>query len=141
MRNKFWRFGKRSPRKKAVRDGPQIPAGLTAFYTLSVDEVCDLLETSPELGLTDPNELDTRRQLYGPNELKAGEKVKLYQIVFRHLFNFMSFVLFAALVLALSTTQWIDSGVVAAIIVINTIIGVSQGKNKIRVLFFQPIHC
>jgi magnesium-transporting ATPase (P-type) len=50
-------------------------------------------------------------------------------LVVRHLFNFMSFVLMAAFVMACVTQQWIDAGVVAFLIFINTIIGVSQGTD------------
>lgn len=99
---------------------------LTRCHALAVDEVADLLETSPVSGLS-PAEAARRLDVYGPNQLRKSEGVKFYMLVVRHLFNFMSFVLFAAFVMACVTQQWIDAGVVAFLIFINTIIGVSQG--------------
>lgn len=98
---------------------------LTRCHALAVDEVADLLETSPVSGLS-PAEAARRLDVYGPNQLRKSEGVKFYMLVVRHLFNFMSFVLFAAFVMACVTQQWIDAGVVAFLIFINTIIGVSQ---------------
>jgi magnesium-transporting ATPase (P-type) len=99
---------------------------LTRYHALTVDEVADLLETSSVCGLS-PAEAARRLEVYGPNQLRKSEGVKFYMLVVRHLFNFMSFVLFAAFIMACVTQQWIDAGVVAFLIFINTIIGVSQG--------------
>jgi len=98
---------------------------LTRYHALAVDEVADLLQTSTDSGLS-PAEAARRLGVYGPNQLRKSEGVKFYMLVVRHLFNFMSFVLFAAFVMACVTQQWIDAGVVAFLIFINTIIGVSQ---------------
>ena len=99
---------------------------LTRYHALTVDEVADLLETSSVCGLS-PAEAARRLEVHGPNQLCKSEGVKFYMLVVRHLFNFMSFVLFAAFIMACVTQQWIDAGVVAFLIFINTIIGVSQG--------------
>lgn len=110
---------------------------LTRYHALVVDEVADLLQTSSDSGLS-PAEAARRLEVYGPNQLRKLEGVKFYMLVMRHLFNFMSFVLFAAFVMACVTQQWIDAGVVAFLIFINTIIGVLQGTRCLCLSSLRP---
>jgi magnesium-transporting ATPase (P-type) len=101
---------------------------LRRHHALEVGEVAALLETSVETGLS-LAEAARRLGVWGPNQLRRSGGVKFHTLVARHLFNFMSFVLMAAFVMACVTQQWIDAGVVAFLIFINIVIGVSQGTS------------
>lgn len=112
-------------RKRNKKPRKEIIDEYTYFYTLSYEDIAAKLETSLENGLTS-DEVARRKGIYGPNRLNQKSGPSFFKILFHHLFNFMSFVLFAAFVLAMVTLQYIDGGVIAFIIVINTVIGVSQ---------------
>ncbi|KAL6055196.1 P-type ATPase [Balamuthia mandrillaris] len=116
-------------RKKTQTPRPEVEGeqdALAFYWTMEPEEVADRLGLADlNAGLTSSQVADLQRQ-HGANELHQAGGIKFHRILFHHIFNFMSFVLLAAFIMALVTQQWIDAGVIMFIIVVNTIIGVSQ---------------
>ncbi|KAL6055186.1 potassium/sodium eff [Balamuthia mandrillaris] len=126
----FAKFRKKKQKSRAA--GPPRPAAeeekdaLTFYWTMEAEEVAELLGlVDLQAGLTSSQVADLQHR-HGANELHQGEGIRFHRILFHHLVNFMSFVLWGAFVLAMVTQQWVDAGVILFIIVFNTIIGVSQ---------------
>lgn len=77
-------------------------------------------------------EVEERRLLFGRNALKGRRSVHPVVLLLRHLFNVMSLILFVAVALAFAVEEWIEGGVIAAIIVLNTIVGFLQVRGEGR---------
>ncbi|KAK3943276.1 hypothetical protein QBC46DRAFT_351651 [Diplogelasinospora grovesii] len=94
-------------------------------FLLSVQEVVDFLGTDTDKGLS-TEQLQQLRQTYPPNELDVGGAVSWYTILIRQLCNAMIFVLIFAMALSFGVTDWVEGGILAAVIVINVSIGFWQ---------------
>ncbi|EEH50593.1 potassium/sodium efflux P-type ATPase, fungal-type [Paracoccidioides brasiliensis Pb18] len=94
-------------------------------HCLPYDDVIRELRTDPEDGLT-AEEAKRRLQIYGPNVLEGGERVSIGKILIRQLANAMMLVLIMAMVVSFGIQSWIEGGVVAAVVVLNVIVGFFQ---------------
>ena len=70
--------------------------------------------------------MEERRAVFGRNTLKGRRSVNPVLLFLSHLFNVMSIILMIAVALALAVEEWIEGGVIAFIIVINTCVGFFQ---------------
>jgi P-type Ca2+ transporter type 2C len=68
----------------------------------------------------------TRLEEYGPNTLSAEKGVSLAGLVLKQLKSPLIYLLIAAAVISALAEHYIDAAVIAAVIVFNTLIGVSQ---------------
>jgi len=89
-----------------------------------VPDALQRLETS-ERGLSDA-EVQERLARYGPNEIETGRKTSKLRILWAQLKNPLLVVLVSAAVISLLAGEEVDAIVVAAVIVINTLIGFFQ---------------
>ena len=96
---------------------------LDLFHTLPIDETFKRLETSPQ-GLSD-EEAIVRQRLFGKNLLKE-EKVSHFTIFIRQFKSVPIYILLAASLISISLGEWLDYGVILAIILINGFIGFWQ---------------
>lgn len=94
------------------------------LHSLDVPAVLDLLETSQD-GLGH-DEAARRLQTHGPNTLVASKRVSVGTLVFKQLRSPLIYMLFAAAALSLVAGHALDAIVVACVLVLNTLIGVSQ---------------
>jgi Ca2+-transporting ATPase len=101
-------------------------------HALPPDELIRLLEVDPEAGL-DLEEVQRRRDRFGPNELSAAEPVSPWRILIRQFQDLMVAILLAAA--AISLGAWslegaeglpADTLVIAAIVVLNAALGFAQ---------------
>ena len=68
-------------------------------------------------------EAATRLAANGPNRLKDGKKVSVFEILLRQVSNSLTFVLAIVMVLSFSLGDWIEGAVVAAVVLVNVVVG------------------
>ncbi len=94
------------------------------FYKLEKEVVFKELSSSI-LGLND-NQITERISKYGYNELREKKENKALKILFGQINSFVVYILFAAVIISLVTKNYLDAIVIAAILVLNTILGFVQ---------------
>lgn len=94
------------------------------WYQLSVRGVLQRLETS-ENGLSDA-EAKQRIAQYGPNKLVEEEKISKLKILLHQFTNPLIYILLIAGVVTIMLKEYIDSGVIFAVVILNAIIGYIQ---------------
>lgn len=94
------------------------------WYQLSVKEVFHKLGIS-ESGLTDA-EARQRLEEYGPNKLAEEEKISKLKILFHQFTSPLIYILLIAGVVTILLREYIDSGVIFAVVILNAIIGYIQ---------------
>ncbi|KAK3486744.1 Na or K P-type ATPase [Neurospora hispaniola] len=106
------------------------PGGLPSFtpeaaHTLSVPDVCAFLRTDPENGIDD-DEAARRLQHHGPNKVEGAKGLSLWTILLRQVSNSLTLVLVITMVLSFAISDHIEGGVIAAVILLNIIVGFLQ---------------
>lgn len=91
------------------------------WYQLHIKEIMQKLGTSEE-GLTD-NEVTVRLKQYGPNKLIEEEKISKLKILFHQFTSPLIYILLAASVATALLKEYIDTGVIMAVVTLNAIIG------------------
>lgn len=69
------------------------------------------------------DEAATRLATDGPNRLKDGKKVSVFEILLRQVSNSLTFVLGIVMVLSFSLGDWIEGAVVTAVVLVNVVVG------------------
>ena len=79
-------------------------------------------------GLAAP-EAEQRLQQYGPNQLPSGQRTSALKRFALQFHNLLIYVLLAACLITLSLGLWLDSAVIAGVVLINALVGfVQEGK-------------
>ncbi|OTA98229.1 hypothetical protein M426DRAFT_17628 [Hypoxylon sp. CI-4A] len=94
-------------------------------YLLTAQDVAKALETDLERGLSS-TQVTQLQEKYPPNELDVGGAIPWYKIFLKQLFNAMILVLFFAMALSFAVSDWVEGGVLLAVIVLNVSIGFYQ---------------
>lgn len=94
------------------------------WYQLGVKEILQRLDTS-ENGLTD-TEAGNRLEQYGPNRLAEEEKISKLKILLHQFMSPLIYILLIAGVVTILLREYIDSGVIFAVVVLNAVIGFIQ---------------
>ncbi|KAI1434693.1 hypothetical protein GGR50DRAFT_389036 [Xylaria sp. CBS 124048] len=94
-------------------------------FLLPAEDVARCLDTDLEKGLS-PDQVSQLREKYPPNELDVGGGIPWYNIFIKQLINAMILVLFFAFALSFVVGDYIEGGVLAAVIVLNVSIGFFQ---------------
>jgi Ca2+-transporting ATPase len=103
------------------------------WHHLPVDEVVDLLETETEIGL-DESEVRRRREHFGPNII-TGKKGR--NAFVRFLLQFhqpLIYILIAAGGVTAYFQEWVDSGVIFGVVIVNAVIGFVQESKAIKAI-------
>lgn len=95
------------------------------WYTLSAEEVLKQLHTVPSQGLTSA-EVNKRQQQYGLNQLQEKPRITFLQLVLAQLKSFVVILLIVASVISAILGEWVDSGAIILIVVLNAVLGVVQ---------------
>ncbi|KKA29073.1 hypothetical protein TD95_004180 [Thielaviopsis punctulata] len=103
-------------------------AGFKHPFLLSVEETANAFSTKTDKGLTS-EQVEKLQAIHPPNELDVGDGVAWYKILSKQLLNAMILVLFFVMVLSYSFRDWIEGGVVTAVIILNVVIGFWQEYN------------
>lgn len=94
-------------------------------HALSADEVLNELGSNALNGLT-AAEAETRRGRLGTNELGEAEGVQPIKIIIAQIANAMTMVLILAMAVSFGIKSWIEGGVIAAVIMLNVVVGFFQ---------------
>ena len=94
----------------------------TSWHALPVDRVLTALSTATD-GLSDP-EASARLARYGPNQLTLQRPASLAEIIAGQLRSVIVFLLLAAVVVSLLFGDRLEATAIAAVLVINTVLGV-----------------
>ncbi|MBN1267363.1 MAG: cation-translocating P-type ATPase [Anaerolineales bacterium] len=97
------------------------------WHMLEPTELFGTLGTDPLKGLTSA-EAAARMQQYGPNELQEGDRITFLQMILDQLNNFIVIVLIASSLISGLMGDFIESGAIIAIVVLNAVLGVVQEK-------------
>jgi Ca2+-transporting ATPase len=105
------------------------------WYQLAVNQIFAELNTS-EHGLTEA-EARERLQQFGPNRLAEGEKISWLEILLHQFKSPLIYILLIAGVVTFFLKEYKDTGVIAAVLVLNALIGYSQevkAEKQVRAL-------
>ncbi|KAJ8115362.1 hypothetical protein ONZ43_g4684 [Nemania bipapillata] len=94
-------------------------------FLLSAEDVARHLDSDLERGLSS-SQVFQLQQRYPPNELEVGGAIPWYKIFIKQLLNAMILVLFFALALSFVVGDFIEGGVLTAVIILNVSIGFYQ---------------
>ena len=103
------------------------------WHHLPPDQVLVLLETHPEKGL-DLLEVQQRREHFGPNTVPARQGQGR---LVRFLLQFhqpLIYILLAAGTITLALHEFVDSGVIFGMVLVNAVIGFLQEAKAVKVL-------
>ncbi len=103
------------------------------WHHLPAEEVIDLLDTNPEKGL-DQFEIGHRRETYGPNAI-TGKKER--GPLMRFLLQFHQPLIYILIVSGGVTAilqEWVDSGVIFGVVLVNAVIGFIQEAKAVNAL-------
>ena len=111
-----------TPKTVLPKEETQKP--VSVWYQLHIKEIMQKLGTSEE-GLTD-NEVSKRLQRYGLNKLVEEEKIGRLKILFHQFTSPLIYILLVAAVVTSLLKEYIDTGVIMAVVVLNAVIGYIQ---------------
>ncbi|KAJ4377561.1 hypothetical protein N0V83_000386 [Neocucurbitaria cava] len=106
-------------------DDGDTPLALHAPHTLSFEEVAEKLFVDINHGLTYA-EAESRLRLYGPNKVKGAEGLSMWKILLRQVSNSLTFVLIIVMAISFAIGDFIEAGVVTAVICLNIVVGFWQ---------------
>jgi len=94
------------------------------WYQLNSKDILRTLKTSEE-GLSD-KEVEARLVQYGPNKLAEEEKINKLKILFHQFTSPLIYILLIAAIVTFLLHEYIDTGVIMAVVLLNAIIGYTQ---------------
>ena len=97
----------------------------TSWHHLEPDEVIGLLESHSEYGL-DQNEIQSRRRRFGANALAAQQGQSSWLRFLLQFHQPLIYILIASGVITAILQEWVDSGVIFAVVLVNGVIGFIQ---------------
>ena len=101
------------------------------WHTMEKNEVLHKLKTNPETGLNE-KEVEKRREIYGKNKIEEGKKESILIKFLKQFNDFMIIILLLAAVIsagvsyAQNSNDYVDSIIIVAIVILNSIMGVIQ---------------
>ncbi len=102
-------------------------------HSMPEHQVVLLLETHPERGLGE-EEARSRLDRWGANVLPPPRRRGPVRRVLRHVHHPLVYVLLVAVVLALVMQEWVEAGVIAAVVVVNVVVGFLQEERAEKAL-------
>ena len=98
------------------------------FEAKNIREVCALLATDPDRGLSE-KEAAKRHETGGPNELKETKKKSALESFLEQLNDPLIYVLMAAAVISLLLHEISDAAIIAVVVCMNAVVGmIQEGK-------------
>jgi Ca2+-transporting ATPase len=110
-----------------------VPSDGQPWHTLTVTEVLDRLGTDVQQGLTSA-EASQRQARYGLNVLPEGPQTPLWRRFLAQFQNFVIYILIVATIISFLLGDQIEAIVIAAIVILNAVLGVVQEGRAERAL-------
>ncbi len=98
-----------------------------SWHALSQEDVLDKLGVSREEGLA-VQEAEKRLQEFGYNELEEGERTTIWEMLLDQVTDFVVILLLVAAVISALLGDWVESGAIMTIVVLNAVLGVVQER-------------
>ncbi|ORX63022.1 potassium/sodium efflux P-type ATPase, partial [Hesseltinella vesiculosa] len=95
------------------------------YHTMTLDTVAQLVKTDMEDGLTEA-EAKERQAQAGYNELEGEGGVNPFKLLFKQFFNILVLILIAAMAVSFAFKDWVEGGVICAIMFLNAGVGFAQ---------------
>ena len=108
-------------------------AGKKAWHALAKDDATQALDVNPEKGLDDAA-VETRREKYGENRLQQGTRHSALRRFLNQFNNLFIYLLLVASVVTALLGEYLDSGVILAVVLIIGVIGFIQEGRAERAL-------
>lgn len=113
----------------SLRPPPPRDAGpasaFSAWHTITAPQTAERLDVDPSYGLL-PDEARSRLEKYGPNKVKGAEGLSLWAILLRQVSNSLTLVLLITMGLSFGINDYIEGGVITAVILLNIVVGFVQ---------------
>ena len=90
-------------------------------------------ETDPHNGLT-AEQVEERQKIYGPNRLEEGKRKSVLQLFWEQLNDPLIYILMAAIAISLFLGEAGESMIIAAVIVLNAVVGVIQEGKALKAI-------
>jgi cation-transporting ATPase F len=103
------------------------------WHHLSLNEVLTLLETDAERGLDD-FEVSHRQKQFGPNSLALHEGTSPVLLFLLQFHQPLVYILLAATLITAVLQEWVDSGVIFGVVLINAFIGYIQESKALQAI-------
>lgn len=103
------------------------------WHHLSADEVEGLLESSATKGL-DIFELEHRHAHFGPNRLTPQKGKGPLELFFLQFHQPLIYILLAAALITFLLQEWVDSGVIFGVVLVNAIVGFIQESKALKAI-------
>lgn len=91
-------------------------------HTLTVEDLEQRLKTDVQNGL-DGGEAARRLQEDGPNKVEGAQGLSMWKILLRQVSNSLTMVLILVMALSFAINDYIEGGVIAAVILLNIVVG------------------
>ncbi|MDZ7682668.1 MAG: HAD-IC family P-type ATPase [Fodinibius sp.] len=98
------------------------------WHTLTAEKACDIVKTNAETGLSN-EEVEKRRSFFGLNEIAVETGLTRWQILLHQFKDPLIYILLAAAFVTFVLQDYIDSGVIMTVVLLNAVIGYIQ-ENK-----------
>jgi Ca2+-transporting ATPase len=95
------------------------------WHHLAATEVASLLEIDPAHGLSE-KEADERRERFGPNVLPAPRGKPAWRRLLLQFHAPLIYILLASSAITAALGEWVDSGVILAVVLVNAVVGYIQ---------------
>jgi len=103
------------------------------WHSMEIDQILKEVDTDPHKGLSE-NEVNSRLEKYGYNELKKEEKISLLTLFFNQFKNILIIILLIAIVLSALVGEVVDAAIIGVIVVFCAVLGFIQEYRAERAL-------
>ena len=103
------------------------------WHHLPEDEVLDLLNSDKKKGL-DIFETEERAKQFGPNRLTAKAGKSAFTRFMLQFNQPLVYILLSAGIITLLLQEWVDAGVILAVVLVNAIVGFSQESKAVKAI-------
>ncbi|KAM5467658.1 putative P-type Na(+) transporter [Microsporum ferrugineum] len=94
-------------------------------HTISIADTTRILRVDLQHGLSS-TEASSRLERDGPNKIKSAEGVSMWKILLRQVSNSLTLVLLITMALSFGINDYIEGGVITAVILLNIVVGFVQ---------------
>ncbi|HPJ94634.1 MAG TPA: cation-transporting P-type ATPase [Deltaproteobacteria bacterium] len=103
------------------------------WHHMPVEEVLDLLETDQDKGL-DLLDINHRRERFGKNVLTTKKRTSPLRMFLLQFHQPLVYILLAAGVITALLQEWVDTGVIFGVVIVNAIIGFIQEAKAVKAM-------
>ncbi|WP_205942662.1 cation-translocating P-type ATPase [Pedobacter psychroterrae] len=96
-----------------------------SWFSISVEDILEELGVSPLAGISQAD-VQGRQERFGMNVLKGKKKKGIFQLLLGQLQDWLIYILLVAVIVTLVMGEYVDSGIILMVILLNAVLGVVQ---------------